>query len=277
MRIDLERRLASAPYAAFAAFAFACALLAPALATEGPAAEDAFRWQGRVAAGKTVEIKGTSGDIDARPADGPEVEVVATKHGRARDVAEVKIELVEHDEGVTVCAVYPARWGSRPNECRAGSGQGGHGTRNDTEVHFTVRIPKGVHFVGRTVNGGVEAAGLPADASAYTVNGSVRVEAAGEVRAETVNGSIRASLGRADGREPLSFRTVNGGITVLLPASVAAEVHATTVNGGIETDFPLTVKGKWVGRRLDGTIGAGGRPPPPPPTSSMRRPHDKHS
>jgi DUF4097 and DUF4098 domain-containing protein YvlB len=31
------------------------------------------------------------------------------------------------------------------------------------------------------------------------------------------------------------------------------------VNGGIETDFPLTVKGKWVGRRLDGTIGAGGR------------------
>jgi DUF4097 and DUF4098 domain-containing protein YvlB len=232
------------------------ALASVVLAT--PASAEDFRWQGRLASGKTVEIKGISGDIEAQPAQGPDVQVVATKRGRAREADEVKIEVVEHDGGVTVCAIYPARWFGKPNECHPGSGQGGN-TRSSVEVRFEVRVPKGVRFVGRTVNGGIEAAGLPDDAEAYTVNGSVRVEAGGEARAETVNGSIRAALGRTDGQGTLSFRTVNGGITVELPATAAADVHATTVNGGIETDFPLTVKGKWVGRRLDGTIGAGGR------------------
>ena len=55
-----------------------------------------------------------------------------------------------------------------------------------------MRVPAGVRFVGRTVNGGIEADELPADAEAYTVNGSVAVDAGGEARAETVNGSIRA-------------------------------------------------------------------------------------
>ena len=220
-------------------------------------AED-FHWQGRVAAGRTVEIKGINGGIEARPAEGAEVEVTARKHGRASDLDEVKVELVEHEGGVTVCAVYPSRSSSKPNKCQAGDGQGSN-SRSEVEVEFTVRVPKGVRFVGRTVNGGITAEQLPDEAEAYTVNGSVRVSAGGEARAETVNGSIRASMGRADGQGPLSFKTVNGGITVELPASTAASVHAETVNGSIETDFPLTVTGKFVGRRINGTIGAGGR------------------
>jgi len=223
-----------------------------------PAAAEDFRWQGRLAAGKTVEIKGINGGINARSAGGSEVEVTAVKRGHRDDPDDVKIEMVEHDGGVTICAVYPARWMGKPNKCQPGEGSGSN-SNNDVEVNFEVRVPSGVHFLGRTVNGGVEAIDLPADASAYTVNGSVRVSASGEARAETVNGSIRASMGRADGHDPLSFKTVNGGITVELPASVEADVHAETVNGGIETDFPLTVKGKWVGRRVDGQIGAGGR------------------
>ena len=220
-------------------------------------AED-FHWQGRVAAGRTVEIKGINGGIEARSADGTEVEVTARKRGRANDLDEVKVELVEHEGGVTVCAVYPSRWSSKPNKCQPGDGQGSN-NKSEVQVEFTVRVPKGVRFVGRTVNGGIEAEQLPDEAEAYTVNGSVRVSAGGEARAETVNGSIRASMGRADGHGPLSFKTVNGGITVELPASTAASVHAETVNGSIETDFPLTVTGKFVGRRVDGTIGAGGR------------------
>ena len=224
-----------------------------------PALADDFHWQGRVAAGRAVEIKGVNGSIEARASDGAEVEVTARKHGRASELDEVKVELVEHEGGVTVCAVYASRSGSKPNKCQPGDGSGNNNTRSNVEVNFTVRVPKGVRFVGRTVNGGIEADQLPEEAEAYTVNGSVRVSAGGEARAETVNGSIRASMGRADGTGPLSFKTVNGGITVELPASIAADVHAETVNGGIETDFPLTVKGKFVGRRIDGTIGAGGR------------------
>jgi DUF4097 and DUF4098 domain-containing protein YvlB len=52
---------------------------------------------------------------------------------------------------------------------------------------------------------------------------------------------------------------VNGGITIYLPSDFSAEVEAQTVNGDIETDFPLTVSGRFGMRRIRGTIGAGGR------------------
>jgi len=74
-----------------------------------------------------------------------------------------------------------------------------------------------------------------------------------------VNGSVSATLGRADWVGEADFTTVNGGITLTLPAGVNTEVHAETVNGDLDTDFPLTVTGRFGPRRLRGTIGNGGR------------------
>jgi DUF4097 and DUF4098 domain-containing protein YvlB len=36
-------------------------------------------------------------------------------------------------------------------------------------------------------------------------------------------------------------------------------VKGSTVNGGIESEFPLTVQGKFGPRSITGTIGKGGR------------------
>jgi hypothetical protein len=228
------------------------------IAVSARAADD-FRWEQALPAGQVIEIKGVNGGITARAATGSTALVTAHKHGRRSDPALVEIKVVENASGVTICAVYPTPSGSHPNECAAGDGGRMNSRDNDVSVEFEVQVPSGVRFVGRTVNGGVEAVSLPANAEAYTVNGGVRVEAGGEVQAETVNGSIRASMGRAEGQGPLRLKTVNGGITVELPASASARVHAETVNGSIETDFPLTVQGKLTSRRLDGTIGNGGR------------------
>ncbi len=216
-----------------------------------------FRWQKTLGHDQTLEIKGVNGEVSASPAGGGAVEVVASKHGRRSDPADVEIEVVEHAGGVTICAVYPSA-GNRPNECRPGEGGRMDTRNNDVSVDFEVRIPAGVRFVGRTVNGSVEAEGLAADADGYTVNGGVRIGTSGVARAETVNGGIRAAMGRADWSGPLSFKTVNGSIRLELPASTSADVKAETVNGDITTDFPLTVKGRF-GRRMSGTIGAGGR------------------
>ena len=109
------------------------------------------------------------------------------------------------------------------------------------------------------MNGGVKGHGLDAEAEAYTVNGSIKLAAAGHVRAETVNGSITAEMGRANWSGDLEFATVNGSISVDLPEPVHAQVEASTVNGSIETDFPITVTGKFSRRRASGTIGDGGR------------------
>jgi hypothetical protein len=213
-----------------------------------------WSWHGRLATGKTIEIRGVNGSISAEPASGAEVEVTARKHARRDDPDEVRIEVVEHEGGVTICAVYPGR----RNRCEPGGGQMSTHD-NDVEVEFTVRVPRGVAFDGNNVNGDVEAINLDGPVDAHTVNGGVRIETgAGEASAGTVNGSVRA-LVRGRGTESLHFATVNGGIDLTLPADLGADLEARTVNGTINSDFPVSVTGRINPRRLNGRIGSGGR------------------
>lgn len=228
------------------------------LATAG--AED-FRWHGSIPDGRTLEVKGINGDIDASLASGSEAEVVAVKRAKRSDPDSVEIKVVEHGDGVTICAVYPSR-GVRRNECAAGDGGRMSADHNDVEVRFTVRVPAGVAFRGRTVNGGIKADGLSAPVDAETVNGDVRLAAEGSARAQTVNGSIRATLARAAGSEPLEFETVNGSIELELPAEVDADLRAETVNGDIDSDFPLETRSRrdHPPHTARAKLGSGGRP-----------------
>jgi DUF4097 and DUF4098 domain-containing protein YvlB len=129
---------------------------------------------------------------------------------------------------------------------------------NDVEVTFTVRLPGGVRFAGRTVNGSVEARGLASDVSLRTVNGDVDVATTGFAEARTVNGSIDAAMGRTDPEGGLRFETVNGSIELDLPDDVDADVEANWLNGGLETDLPLRVDGRIGRRSARGVLGEGG-------------------
>ncbi len=233
------------------------AAAALALVPRATAAQGEFHWTGQVARGKAIEIKGVTGDVRA-VAGSRDVEVTAVKHARRSDPDEVKIEVVQHEDGVTICAVYPSD-GRRENTCDPRDGGHMNVHDNDVAVDFTVRVPAGVRFIGNTVNGNVAAADLSSDVEANTVNGSIRISTAGFAEAQTVNGEIVASLGRATWNDALEFRTVNGGITLDLPAGLSTEARATTVNGDIQTDFPLMVPGRLGPRSLRGTIGNGGR------------------
>jgi DUF4097 and DUF4098 domain-containing protein YvlB len=165
---------------------------------------------------------------------------------------------VPHDGGVTICAVYPPVNG-RENECLPGGGGRNNTRDNDVAVDFTVRLPDGVNLGAHSVNGDVTVRDVSGEVHASTVNGDVDVSTRGIAEASTVNGSIRASLGRADWTGTMSFSTVNGGITLDVPGSLAADIEAKTVNGSIDTDFPITVRGRFGSRTLRGTIGGGGR------------------
>jgi hypothetical protein len=228
-----------------------------AVATAG--AQD-FNWHGRLAAGKRLEVKGVNGDVRAVLASGAEAVVNAKKHSRRSDPDDVKIEVVESDDGITICAVYPtpAR-ARRENICEPGDHWSSSTDNNDVTVDFEVQVPAGIEFNGQTVNGEMSAEGLKGDVRASTVNGSVRVTTTGLAEASTVNGSVYAQMGRSDWTNDLEFSTVNGGITLILPGKLDTELRANTVNGDIETDWPLTITGRFSQRRLRGTIGAGGR------------------
>lgn len=218
---------------------------------------DEFRWNGKVAAGRTVDIKGVNGNIRAEPSSGSDVEVVANKHAKRSNPDEVQIKVIEHEGGVTICAVYPNTEAGRKNECTIGSNWSSHTHNNDVQVDFTVRVPAGLSFMGRTVNGSVETGAINGDVEAYSVNGGINISASGYAVAQTVNGSITAAMGSADWPCALEFETVNGAINLTLPAATSAMVKAETVNGDIGTDFPVTIEGRFSRRRMSGTIGNG--------------------
>jgi hypothetical protein len=218
-----------------------------------------FKWTGKVAPGKTFEVRGINGQMRATTASGSEVELVAIRSGRRNDPESVKIEVVPHAGGVTVCAVYPSRDDSRPNECKPG---GGHmNTRNnDVNVEWELRIPRDVNFEGRTVNGSIVAE-VDGRAAVSTVNGRIEVIAGTLTEATTVNGSIQATVkSNVNSPDDIKLSTVNGSVHLDLPEGVNANVSARTVNGGISSEFTeIEVQRKWGPRHAEGRLGHGGR------------------
>ncbi len=245
--------------AAIVATALFAATLAPHGANAQERDEDAFRYTGSLAAGRTVNVRNINGAIDVGRSTSGRVEVTAEKRWRRGDPDDVRIvQVAGRDGDIMVCALW------NDSECTAdgirGRGQRNRwNDRNDVSVHFTVRVPDGVEVHVETVNGDLAIGGATARVQANTVNGSVKASSTGgPVRAKTVNGSINATMGTtAD--DDLRYETVNGSITLNLPASLSADLDVSTVNGSVTTDFPITVQGTISRKRLRGTVGDGGQ------------------
>jgi hypothetical protein len=215
-----------------------------------------FRWTGRLPAGQSLAVQGVNGSITAESAAGDEIEVVARKSAKRDNPDDVRIEVVQKDGGLVICAVYPSRPGDQPNEC--GVRMNAH--NNDVKVDFTVKVPAGLNFKASNVNGDVKATNLRANVKASTVNGDVDVSTSGEAQASAVNGDIHASLGQSDSDAPLKFSTVNGDVYVSWGPGINATFNASTVNGKISSDFGFdSYEGKYGPKSATGRIGQGGR------------------
>ena len=222
----------------------------------GREADSTFDWSGQVAEGQWIEVKGINGQLTAMPASGDSIQVTAVRSGFRSDPNEVEIVVVEHADGVTICAVYPSS-GSEPNACVPGDGGRNRTRNNDVKVEFEARVPAGVRFSGRMVNAAIRAEDLTADVRAQTTNGSVRLSTSQGASAKTVNGSIRASFGVTAWEGESTFETVNGGIRLEVPEQINADLEIRTTNGRITTDLPITTT-RETRRRVEGTLGAGG-------------------
>ncbi len=260
----------------------AAAPVAPAQArtAERAATQEDFRWSGRIARGKTIEIAGLLGDVRAEHTSGDRVEVVGRRLGD--DADQVRIEVVEQADGdVLICTIYPTRERSSNRASRSERGRSdddgpcrnGHSGElsldaDEARVDFTVRVPEGVQLAARTVDGDIEATGLRSPVDAASVSGSVRVSTTATARAATVSGNVDATFGQADG-DDMEFVSVSGNVVVRVPSSMGAQVEARTLSGDIESDFDLdmgpgdraTRRGGLhieIGKQATGTIGRGG-------------------
>lgn len=232
-------------------------------AVQSQGTSDEFRWNGPIAPGQSVEIKGINGSITAEPATGNEVQVVAIKSARRSDVNSVQIKVVPHSNGVTICALYPNDSGE-VQDCGNESGRGRSGNsnvkNNDVQVEFRVKVPARVAFVGKSVNGEISATSLSGNVVAKTVNGSITISTTGYAEASTINGEVTARVGDALWSKALNFTTLNGAINLDLPASLSTDVEAQTLNGQINSDFPINLTTSLKDRKhLRGRIGVGGR------------------
>jgi beta-lactamase regulating signal transducer with metallopeptidase domain len=228
----------------------------------------AFHWEGAVAAGKSVEIKGAMGNIRAQPSDENTVVVNATRHGRAT-VPDVQFALVRHDEGITICTIYPVPAGVEPNTCEHGGRVREYNTKaNDVEIEYLVRLPKGVGFIARTATGDVSSGRLSAPVFASSSAGKIDIETKSFASASTLAGNITVRMGATDWRETLSIASNAGNIRVYLPPAAATTVHAGSGLGSVSSDFPLSgerpgffarlkPRGSF-GSSLSGVLGDGG-------------------
>lgn len=225
-------------------------------------APDDFHWQGNLKVGQTLEVVNTNGEIGASRASGDAARVEAVRSGNDDD-HDLFIEVVEYADGVTVCAVYAKD--RTPGRCHRGgvssdSGDwwsGWHGRR--AKINLDAQVPRGVRLDAKTTNGRVHCLNLESVVQAATTNGDVEVSTSEWASAKTTNGGVRVSMGNAQWSGELELKTTNGSVDVTLPASAEFKVDAATTNGGIQTDFPITIQGRFGPKSLSGTVGAGGR------------------
>jgi hypothetical protein len=215
-------------------------------------AQDTWTRTYALAPGGRLELINVNGRIDAEPASGGSLELVATRSTKGSDdeAAKANLAKVELREEVGEARVRV--------EVRVPrfTGMSGH------EVKWTIKVPKGVHVDLRNVNGSVHVTGLDGEVLAKTTNGGVRGRALAStlVNASTVNGGIDVELGTplpADGR--IDLESVNGGAELSLPAESKATISARAVNGGVRCDLDLQKTGEEDSRRrLEGTLNGGG-------------------
>jgi hypothetical protein len=88
----------------------------------------------------------------------------------------------------------------------------------------------------RTTNGALQVTDVRGSLELRSVNGAIRVQNASsqETAASTTNGSV--SLSFRDAPHRVDGRTINGSVTVRLPAGTGYSVDAHTVNGQVRTD-----------------------------------------
>ena len=211
--------------------------------------------------GGEVDVKNVNGNIYVETWDKEFVEVYAEIEVKARSRREaeafmekVKI-LIDHDRNrLLVETNYPKfRGGGSIWDWIFG------GKKPQVKVEFWIRVPAKTDIGLKTVNGRVLARDVEGRAKLATTNGNIKAEGIrGSVDASLTNGGISVELAELNFDEDMSLRTTNGSIKLYLPEDVEADVDASTVNGSVSTDFPLEVRGRFIGKRIRGRINGGG-------------------
>ena len=228
-------------------FAFVIALLSTGSLFASVTEEETFSY--KLNDGGRFSISNVNGSISVTGGSGDSVEIIAIKKAdNQKELDNIEIEISHSADEIVVETELGKsdRWYSRGN--------------NSGSVKYEVIVPEGTRLDSvDTVNGNVNIIGVSGKVVAESVNGDLDIsDLAGDVGLSTVNGSIDAVFSRLDEDQRVKAETVNGRVTIKLPADADVEISADTLNGGISaSDFGLEVDKGFVGSDLNGKIGNG--------------------
>lgn len=110
----------------------------------------------------------------------------------------------------------------------------------------------------KTSGGGIKIDKCKGKVYAKTSGGGIKVkEVYGPIDASTSGGSIYASI-MEQPREDCKLSTSGGGVTVKLAKDVGVYLDAKTSGGSVNSELPITIKGKTKRSSLQGKINEGG-------------------
>jgi DUF4097 and DUF4098 domain-containing protein YvlB len=146
------------------------------------------------------------------------------------------------------------------------------------KVEIEIHMPRQGQVNLRTGDGSIELANFKGNMDLESGDGHEQIESVdGNLRARTGDGHIRVAgrfdgldLNTGDGRiearvlpgstmaSSWNVRTGDGGVTVELPESFAADVDLHTNDGRINVEMPVTVDGRIGDKNIHGKINGGG-------------------
>ena len=199
--------------------------------------------------GGRFSISNVNGSITITGGSGGAVDIIATKKANSQnDLDRIEIEISHSADEVVVETELGSsdRWFSR----------GG----NSGSVEYEVTVPAGTMLDSiETVNGGVAISGVSGNVVAESVNGSLEIrDLESDAKLSTVNGGVYAVFTRLEGQQSVKAETVNGRVTIMLPANADVRISADSLNGSINgRDFGLETDKGFVGSDLNGNLGSG--------------------
>jgi hypothetical protein len=127
-------------------------------------------------------------------------------------------------------------------------------------VMFVIYVPRRTNVRAETQNGPIWLSQVEGNIDVRAVNGPISLrELGGDVRARAQNGPISVRLGGTRWRGAgLDAETQNGPMVLYVPEGYNAQLETGTTNGPMSIDFPITVMGRALEKRITTTLGDGG-------------------
>lgn len=258
MRTSIIRRFVLAATAAACSVAALPSVIAAQQPSSGNGAE--FRWAKSVRSGQLIRVANVTGDVAVTGADVEQVEVVARRRGSSRD-SEARVEVKEHADGITVCALRNADSYCDERGMHEDGNDRSWRDRERARYDIEVRVPRRMRVSASTVSGDVRVSGTTLEVRATTVSGDARVEdvrAQDRVRVTSVSGDVTARLATLAQGTDLELKSVSGDIELSLPSTAGFTVSMSTVSGDLTSDFPLQMRGRFNRRSINATVNDGG-------------------